>query len=79
MTQTVGDFILSRLHTWGVRHMFGYRKPATSGRRGHNWIYVGAVGTGSKEKDAAYLKETLDTLKTRTPVVPLKGKNCVLA
>jgi pyruvate dehydrogenase (quinone) len=24
MTQTVGDFIVSRLHTWGVRRMFGY-------------------------------------------------------
>lgn len=34
---------------------------------------------GFKEKDAAYLKNTLDTLKTKTPVVPLKGKNCVFA
>ncbi len=24
MTQTVGDFVLSRLHVWGVRRMFGY-------------------------------------------------------
>lgn len=24
MTQTVGDFIISRLHSWGVRRMFGY-------------------------------------------------------
>jgi pyruvate dehydrogenase (quinone) len=24
MTQTVGDFIVSRLHAWGVRRMFGY-------------------------------------------------------
>lgn len=24
MTQTVGDFIVSRLHSWGVRRMFGY-------------------------------------------------------
>lgn len=48
-------------------------------RRGHDWIYVGAVGTGFKEKDAAYLKKTLDMLKTRTPVVPLKGKNYVFA
>ncbi len=24
MAQTVGDFIVSRLHTWGVRRMFGY-------------------------------------------------------
>ncbi len=48
-------------------------------RRGHDWVYVGAVGTGFKEKDAAYLKKTLDTLKTRTPAVPLKGKNYVFA
>ena len=46
-------------------------------RRGHDWVYVGAVGTGFKEKDATYLKKTLDTLKARTPVVPLKGKNYV--
>lgn len=48
-------------------------------RRDHDWVYVGEVGTGFKEKDAAYLKKTLDTLKTKTPVVPLKGKNYVFA
>jgi bifunctional non-homologous end joining protein LigD len=48
-------------------------------RRGHDWVYVGAVGTGFKEKDAAHLKKTLDTLRTRTPVVPLKSKNYVFA
>jgi len=48
-------------------------------RRGSGWVYVGAVGTGFKEKDATYLKKMLDTLKTRTPVVPLKGKNYVFA
>jgi len=48
-------------------------------RRGHDWVYVGAVGTGFKEKDAAYLKKTLDRLKTKTPVVPLKGRNYVFA
>lgn len=48
-------------------------------RRGHDWVYVGAVGTGFKEKDATYLKNTLDKLKTRTPAVPLKGKNYVFA
>lgn len=47
--------------------------------RNHDWVYVGAVGTGFKEKDAAYLKKTLDKLKTRTPVVSLKGKNYVFA
>ncbi|MCB5203715.1 non-homologous end-joining DNA ligase [Neorhizobium sp. T786] len=50
-----------------------------AGRRGHDWVYVGAVGTGFKEKDAAYLKKTLDMLKTRTPAVLLKGKNYVFA
>ncbi|NRF07697.1 non-homologous end-joining DNA ligase [Agrobacterium pusense] len=48
-------------------------------RRGHDWVYVGAVGTGFKEKDAAYLKKTLDRLKTKTPVVPLKGRNYIFA
>ena len=24
MTQTVGDYIVARLHEWGVRRMFGY-------------------------------------------------------
>jgi pyruvate dehydrogenase (quinone) len=24
MSQTVGDFVIERLHQWGVRHMFGY-------------------------------------------------------
>jgi pyruvate dehydrogenase (quinone) len=24
MSQTVGDFVIQRLHQWGVRHMFGY-------------------------------------------------------
>ena len=24
MSQTVGDFIVQRLHQWGVRHIFGY-------------------------------------------------------
>ena len=48
-------------------------------RRGHDWVYVGAVGTGFKQKDVAYLRMTLDTLKTTTPVVPLKGKNYVFA
>lgn len=35
-------------------------------RRGHEWVHVGEVGTDFKEKGAAYLKKTLDTLKTRT-------------
>ena len=48
-------------------------------RRGDDWVHVGAVGTGFKDKDATYLKTTLDKLKTRTPVVPFKGKNYVFA
>lgn len=48
-------------------------------RKGNDWVYVGAVGTGFKEKDAAYLKNMLDKLKTRTPVIPLNGKNYVFA
>jgi bifunctional non-homologous end joining protein LigD len=48
-------------------------------RRGSDWISVGAVGTGFKEKDAGYLKSTLDKLRTKTPAVPLKGKNLVFA
>jgi pyruvate dehydrogenase (quinone) len=24
MSRTVGDFIVERLHAWGVRHIFGY-------------------------------------------------------
>jgi bifunctional non-homologous end joining protein LigD len=44
-----------------------------------NWVSVGSVGTGFKEKDAVYLKKSLDILKTRTPAVPMKGKNLVFA
>lgn len=48
-------------------------------RRGSGWISVGSVGTGFKERDAVYLKATLDKLKTKQPVVPMKGKNLVFA
>jgi ATP-dependent DNA ligase len=48
-------------------------------RRGYDWVYVGAVGAGFKDEDAAYLKKTLDKLKTRTPVVPIKGRDYVFA
>jgi len=50
-----------------------------AGRKGHDWIYVGSVGTGFSGKDATYLRTTLDRLSTRKPVVPLKGKNLVFA
>ncbi|KQY20299.1 hypothetical protein ASD31_24130 [Rhizobium sp. Root482] len=71
--------LLSRQHIEpkGVRILIGSLLLAA--RRGHDWIYVGAVGTWVKERDAAYLEKAFDTLKTRTPVVPLKGKNYVFA
>ena len=50
-----------------------------AGRDGHDWKYVGAVGTGFDQKDADYLRATLDKLKTKRPAVPLKGKNLVFA
>jgi bifunctional non-homologous end joining protein LigD len=46
-------------------------------RQGHDWAHVGSVGTGFNLRDAEYLKKTLDTLKSKKPVVPLKGKNLV--
>ncbi len=48
-------------------------------RQGSGWVSVGSVGTGFKERDAAYLRSTLDKLKTKKRVVPLKGKNLVFA
>ncbi|AUX79619.1 non-homologous end-joining DNA ligase [Sinorhizobium fredii] len=50
-----------------------------AGRKGHDWVYVGSVGTGFNTKDAAYLRATLDRLKTKRPAVPLKGKNLIFA
>ncbi|PDT01623.1 non-homologous end-joining DNA ligase [Rhizobium chutanense] len=50
-----------------------------AGRRGHDWVYVGSVGTGFNTKDAEYLRTTLDKLKTKRPAVALKGKNLVFA
>jgi bifunctional non-homologous end joining protein LigD len=40
---------------------------------------VGNAGCVRKKTDAAYLKKTLDQLKTRTPVVPVKGNNYAFA
>lgn len=48
-------------------------------RQGGDWKSVGSVGTGFKERDATYLKETLDKLRIKRPVVPIKGKNLVFA
>jgi bifunctional non-homologous end joining protein LigD len=50
-----------------------------AGRRGHDWVYVGEAGTGLNGKDAVSLRSALDKLKTKTPAVPLKGKNLVFA
>lgn len=57
----------------------GDRQLAAAARRGDTWVSVGSVGTGFKAKDAEYLRKTLDKLKTKTPVVPVKGKNYVFA
>lgn len=48
-------------------------------RKGDDWVSVGSVGTGFNAKDADYLRKTLDRLKTKKPVVPLKGKDLVFA
>jgi bifunctional non-homologous end joining protein LigD len=48
-------------------------------RKGHDWVYVGSVGTGFKAKDAQHLRASLDKLTTKRPAVPLKGKNLVFA
>jgi bifunctional non-homologous end joining protein LigD len=48
-------------------------------RKRHDWVYVGSVGTGFKDKDGAFLRHTLDRLKTNRPAVALKGKNLVFA
>ena len=45
-----------------------------AGKRGHDWVYVGSVGTGFNGKDATLLRTALDKLRTKTPAVPLKGK-----
>ena len=47
--------------------------------KGNDWVPVGSVGTGFKERDAVYLRETLDKLKTKRPAVPIKSKNLVFA
>ncbi|WP_439622500.1 non-homologous end-joining DNA ligase [Shinella sp.] len=46
-------------------------------RHGHDWVHVGSVSTGLGAKDADYLRKTLDMLKTRKPVLPMKGKGYV--
>ena len=48
-------------------------------RKGDDWIYVGSVGTGFKERDAIALRATLDKLKAKTPTVdyPSRRKDLV--
>lgn len=50
-----------------------------AGRNGHDWIYVGSVGTGFNRTEAEYLRKTLNRLQTKKPVVPLKGKRLVFS
>lgn len=45
-----------------------------AGRKGHDWAYVGSVGTGFNTKNAEYLRATLDKLKTKQPAVPTQGQ-----
>jgi hypothetical protein len=47
--------------------------------QGSDLIYVGSVGTGFTNATATDLKRTLDRLKTKTPPVPVKGKNIVFS
>jgi bifunctional non-homologous end joining protein LigD len=48
-------------------------------QHGPDLVYVGSVGTGFTSAIAVDLKGTLDRLKTKTPPVPVKGKNIVFS
>lgn len=84
-----GDWVKIRCVQSESFMIVGYEPSATArggigslllaARRGADWVSVGSVGTGFKEKDAFYLKATLDGLKTKRSAVPLKGKNLVFA
>ncbi|AOF93722.1 non-homologous end-joining DNA ligase [Sinorhizobium sp. RAC02] len=50
-----------------------------AGREGLDWVPVGAVDAGFDAKEAASLRQMLDRLKTRKPVVPITGENLVFA
>lgn len=50
-----------------------------AGRNGLDWVYVGAVDAGFDAKEAASLRQMLDRLRTRKPVVPIEGENLVFA
>lgn len=45
-----------------------------AGRNGLDFVYVGSVGTGFKEKNAVDLRRMLDTLKTKKPPVAYEGR-----
>jgi bifunctional non-homologous end joining protein LigD len=45
-----------------------------AGRNGHDFVYVGSVGTGFKEKEAVDLKRMLDTLKMKEPPIAFEGR-----
>ncbi|MDC9834327.1 non-homologous end-joining DNA ligase [Rhizobium binxianense] len=50
-----------------------------AGRKGDDLIYVGSVGTGFKEKDAWALRDMMDSITQKTPVIKYAGarKNVV--
>ncbi|WP_318410675.1 hypothetical protein [Rhizobium sp. PL01] len=48
-------------------------------RRGKGLVYVGSVGTGSKDKVARDLKQQLNKARVDKPSVAIKGKNLVYA
>jgi bifunctional non-homologous end joining protein LigD len=50
-----------------------------AGKRGNDWVYAGAVGTGFDSKEAASLRSALDQLRTNKPAVPMKGNHLVFA
>jgi len=43
-------------------------------RRRDEWVYVGSVGTGFKEREATALRSTLDKIKTKAPAVAYAGR-----
>ena len=41
------------------------------------FVFANALSTGFSSKDATLLRTALDKLRTKTPMIPLKGKNIV--
>jgi bifunctional non-homologous end joining protein LigD len=50
---------------------------ALAAYRGHQFVYVGNVGTGFAHEEARLLRKTLDRLKIRKPVVDVSGTGIV--